>query len=154
MGWEHVLPQFAMRMKTFCAEGSDDPLPFPIQGTGAETRAFNHIDDFVEGIMCMERKGEHLTIYHVGTMEEVTIAEAAKLMGRHFGRGIAIVPGDKQTGGTDRRCPDISRLAELGYRPAVPLAEGIVSLARWYDENAHLAAEGGKRGDLGLFGRQ
>jgi nucleoside-diphosphate-sugar epimerase len=151
MGWEHVLPQFALRMKALVAERDDDPLPFPIQGTGAETRAFNYIDDFVEGIMAMERHGRHLAIYHVGTMEEVAIADAARLMGRHFGREIEIVAGDKQAGGTDRRCPDISRLAELGYRPAVPLAEGIVKLAQWYDANAHLAAESGTRKGLGVF---
>ena len=34
MGWEHVIPQLVVRMKRL-AETEGDPIPFPIQGTGA-----------------------------------------------------------------------------------------------------------------------
>ena len=80
----------------------------------------------------MREKGEHLGIYHVGTTEEVTIAELA--------RRIAGVcrPRDRTgcrqaaAGGTARRCPDISKLARLGYKPRVPLSEGLKPTLAWY----------------------
>ncbi|MDI6828932.1 MAG: SDR family NAD(P)-dependent oxidoreductase, partial [Armatimonadota bacterium] len=114
MGWEHVVPQFVLRMKELCRDPTD-PVRFPIQGTGKETRSFVFIDDFIDGLMLVLERGEHLGIYHIGTMEEITIEEVAHLVGEYFGRQIEIVPGDLMKGGTSRRCPDITKLAALGY---------------------------------------
>ena len=36
------------------------------------------VDDLVQGVMIMRAKGEHLGIYHVGTAEEVSIADLAR----------------------------------------------------------------------------
>ena len=138
MGWEHVIPQFILRMKALCQDATD-PVPFPIQGTGKETRAFVFIDDFIDGLLLMLERGEHLGIYHIGTMEEVTIAEVAHLIGNYFGKSIEIVPGDLAPGGTPRRCPEIKKLVALGYQPKYSLREGIPIIAKWYDENAHQA---------------
>ncbi len=66
-------------------------LRFEIQGSGEETRSFCFIDDLVAGVMVMREKGEHLGIYHVGTMEEVTIADLARRIAAHAGREIDLV---------------------------------------------------------------
>jgi nucleoside-diphosphate-sugar epimerase len=116
MGWEHVLPQFVFRMLKL-SDKPDDPLPFPIQGSGDQSRAFVFIDDFIEGLMRILKHGAHLGIYHVGTNEEITISAAAKLVGSYFGREITVVEGPAAKGGTQRRCPDISRLEALGFTP-------------------------------------
>ena len=42
-------------------------------------------------------------------------------------------------GGTARRCPDISKLARLGYKQRVPLSEGLKPTLDWYWRNAGLA---------------
>ena len=136
MGWEHVLPQFVLRMKTLAAASDDDPLPFPIQGGGSETRAFNYIDDFIDGVILMSEKGATGEVYHIGTPEEIAIREVAVMAGRYYGREIALEPQPLQKGGTYRRCPDISKLAALGYTPKVMLKDGFPILADWYDRNA------------------
>jgi nucleoside-diphosphate-sugar epimerase len=138
MGWEHVIPQLTLRMKRLC-EAASGPIRLPIQGTGKETRAFIFIDDFVEGIRLLLEKGEHLQIYHVGSMNEVTIAQVAGLLGEYFRREVQIVPGESAAGGTTRRCPDTSKIAALGYSPKVDFKEGLFKAARWYDEHAHEA---------------
>lgn len=137
MGWEHVVPQLILRMRELSRRGVD-PVPFPIQGSGQETRAFVHIDDFTEGLMILLERGQHLNIYHVGTTEEISIASVAREVGRYFGRNIVIVPGRPSEGGTARRCPDISKVAALGYRPRISFHEGLPAVARWYDEHAEL----------------
>ena len=142
MGWEHVLPQFVARMKKLCAESGGGPIKFPLQGSGRETRAFNFIEDFVDGLMVLREKGEHLGIYHIGTNEEVSIADVAALVGEFYGREVEIVPGKVREGSVARRCPDISKLAALGYRPRCALADGLPVLARWYDANAGDAPDG------------
>jgi len=139
MGWEHVVPQFALRIQKLSAAQKDGPLRFEIQGTGAETRSFCYVDDLVAGVMVMREKGEHLGIYHVGTTEELSIADVARLVAAEAGRTIEIVPGKLQQGGTPRRCPDISKLAALGYRPRVSLAAGLKPTLDWYWNNADLA---------------
>ena len=107
-------------------------LPFPIQGSGAETRSFCHVDDLVAGVLVMRAKGEHLGIYHIGTTEEVTIADLARRMARIAGREIALAPSAALAGSTPRRCPDISKLAALGYRPRVALDQGLPPTLEWY----------------------
>lgn len=139
MGFEHVVPQFALRLKRAAASQPYGTLPFEIQGSGTETRSFCHVDDLAEGVMRMRARGEHLNIYHVGTAEEVTIADLARRMAAHAGREIELVARPITAGSTARRCPDISKLAGLGYKPRVPLAEGLPPTIRWYWDNEALA---------------
>jgi nucleoside-diphosphate-sugar epimerase len=139
MGFEHVIPQFALRLDAAAKRQTLGILRFEIQSSGTETRSFCFIDDLVAGIMTMREKGEHLGIYHVGTSEEVTIAELARRVASIAGREIELVAGKPAPGGTARRCPDISKLARLGYKPRVPLSEGLKPTLDWYRCNAELA---------------
>jgi nucleoside-diphosphate-sugar epimerase len=139
MGWEHVIPQFALRLKRLADAHGSGPLRFDIQGTGSETRSFCYIDDLVAGVLVMREKGAHLGIYHVGTMEEVSIADLARCVAKAAGREIELVSGPLQTGGTQRRCPDISKLEKLGYKPRMPLDAGLKTTLAWYWNNAELA---------------
>jgi nucleoside-diphosphate-sugar epimerase len=138
MGWEHVVPQFALRLKAAQAAHPAGPLPFAIQGSGEETRSFCFVDDLVEGIIVMRARGEHLGIYHIGTTEEISVADLARRMGRHVGREIDVQTGPRLAGSTPRRCPDISKLAALGYKPRVSLAQGLAATIDWYWKNDHL----------------
>ena len=85
--------------------------------------------------MLILRKGEHLGIYHVGTMEEITIEEVALEIVKYFKRDVHIVPGPLMPGGTKRRCPDITKLKKLGYAPKISFKEGLKLTAQWYDQN-------------------
>ncbi len=139
MGFEHVVPQFALRVKKLSDAQPSGRLRFDIQGTGAETRSFCFVDDLVAGVMAMREHGEHLGIYHVGTTEEVSIADLARRVAACAEREIELVPGALLAGGTPRRCPDISKLARLGYKPRVSLSEGLAPTLDWYWRNADLA---------------
>ena len=135
MGWEHVIPQFAVRMKALCDQADDTLLRFPIQGSGQETRSFIFIDDFAEGFMRLVEKGSHLEIYNIGTMEEITIQQLAIKMGAYWGKRITVVPGRLARGGTVRRCPDIGKLKSLGYESRISLDEGLRRTVCWYADN-------------------
>lgn len=138
MGWEHVIPQLAVRMARL-AEDENGPLHVPIQGTGTETRAFLHIDDFVDGLMQIVDRGRHLEIYHVGTDEEVAIGDLVKAIAVHLGREAHVIPGALQAGSTPRRCPDIRKLKALGFAPRISLPEGLRDAVAWYAANRHRA---------------
>jgi nucleoside-diphosphate-sugar epimerase len=134
MGAEHVIPQFVARMKALQSHPTN-PIPFAIQGTGLQTRSFVFVDDFIDGVMLVLERGEHLGIYHIGTLEEVSIETLARLVAEYFGRPIKIVPGPPADGGALRRCPDITKMMSLGYRPNFTLREALPGVVRWYDEH-------------------
>jgi nucleoside-diphosphate-sugar epimerase len=139
MGWEHVVPQFARRLKAVAATHPDGKLPFELQGDGRQTRSFCHVDDLVAGVLAMRAKGEHLNIYHVGTTEEITIADLATRVAVLAGREIELIHRPAPEGGTERRCPDIGKLEKLGYRPQVTLAQGLPPTVDWYWAHEDLA---------------
>lgn len=149
MGWEHVVPEFVVRMKQL-ARSHDDPLRFPIQGRGDATRSFVYVDDAVEALLLLLERAEHRAIYNVGTQEELSIREVALAVAEYFGRRIELVPGPAPPGGTVRRCPDVSRLAALGFRPRVRFREGLALTARWYGEHAERAPDAGARRDAAV----
>jgi len=132
-----VVPQFALRMRDLHRQQPEGVLKFPIQGTGKETRSLIFIDDMIDGVLRVMEHGEHLGIYHVGSGEEISVETLAREVGNCFGREITVVAGTLQPGSTLRRCPDITKLRQLGFQPRVPLSEGLKQTVRWYDENAH-----------------
>lgn len=134
MGMEHVIPQFIVRMKEVCQKNKSKQVHFPIQGTGKETRSFVFIDDFIDGLMLLNEKGEHLGIYNIGTVEEIAIAKVAEKVGEYFGKKIVIIPGKPAKGATLRRCPDISKLKKLGYLPKISFNRGLNLTISWYDK--------------------
>jgi nucleoside-diphosphate-sugar epimerase len=138
MGWEHVVPQFVLRMKKLAAD-SRGVIPFPIQGSGRETRAFIYIEDFADGLMKVLARGKHLGIYHIGTQKEIAIGDVAQRVAGYFGRRARLVPGKAAKGGTQRRCPDIQKLVALGFRPKYSFQEGLEHTAVWYDAHSHEA---------------
>jgi len=139
MGFEHVIPQFAVRLHRLKANQSAGAFRFNIQGTGNETRSFCFIDDLISGVMIMRTQGEHLGTYHIGNMEEVTIADLAQRIARAAGCDIDFICGPPVPGSVLRRCPDISKLIKLGYKPRVQLDEGLKSTLDWYWSHVDLA---------------
>lgn len=139
MGWKHVIPQFIMRALEKMEESQDGDLPFPIQGDGMETRAFCHVSDICQGLLILLDKGEHKNIYHIGNSEEVTIRDVAEQVVHALDRKLLLQSsGDVLEGSTPRRCPDISKMQELGYTPKIPLKEGLPGVVEWYRTNRSL----------------
>jgi dTDP-glucose 4,6-dehydratase/UDP-glucose 4-epimerase len=136
MGLEHVIPQFALRAATATQGHKGRTIDFPIQGDGRQTRAFVHVEDFTDGLMRVIAHGRHLTVYHIGSDEEVTIGDLARQIVALFGCAAALRPSAAPIGATERRCPDISRLRALGYAPRVALAQGLPGVVSWYAEHA------------------
>lgn len=126
-------------MKELIAVGNDN-IKFKVQGSSKQMRAFVFIDDFIDGLMLVIEKGEHLNIYNIGTTDEITIENVVFETGRYFGimkDKITIVPGaEGGEGGTLRRCPDITKIRKLGYEPKVSFQDGLKVTAKWYDEHS------------------
>jgi len=105
-----------------------------IFGDGSQTRSFCYRDDLVEGmIRMMENSEGFIGPVNLGNPNEVTIAELAELIVEMCGSKSKVVyqplPADDPT----RRKPDITLASEeLGWRPEVPLREGLVPTIEWF----------------------
>lgn len=135
MGYEHVLPQFILRAHDLCSKSDGEVIDFPIKGDGTQTRSFVYIDDFTDGCYRAFAHGDTMNIYHVGTMDEVTIKQVAEKVVESFGRKANVVPSEAPLGETNRRCPDTAKVSGLGYSPKVSLDEGIARTREWYVAN-------------------
>ena len=132
MGWEHVIPQFVTRLMQLKGSRGGSEMPFPIQGTGEQSRSFIYLDDFIAGLMLVITRGEHLNLYHLGTREERTIRDVAHQVAACLGMRIRIEPGPDAAGSAPRRCPEIGKLERLGFRPRWTFQEALATTVRWY----------------------
>ena len=131
MGFKHVIPHLAQRF----LNGEN---PFKIYGA-EQTRAFNHIDDAVNGTVLAMEKGGNGEIYHIGTQEEITIKELIKHTGELMGFDGEYVDAPTYPGSVARRCPDISKAKkELDYNPKVGLKDTINWYIDYLDHNKDL----------------
>jgi dTDP-glucose 4,6-dehydratase/UDP-glucose 4-epimerase len=139
-GTKHVIPEFCQRMNNLTAPGfasPEQPIPFPIQGSGEETRSFCYIDDCTDQFMTLlELAPRGAQVYHLGTMDERTMTEVAHAVARAYRRQIKIEPGILPEGSPSRRLPDISKIKALGYGgPRVSFEDGLARTVAWYREN-------------------
>ena len=135
MGFEHVIPELIYKIYK---NKTKDEIKLKIKGSGKETRAFNYIDDFVDGFMIMLKKGKHLNLYNIGSKEEISIKDLVKKIANLLKIKIKIETSKLPKGGTIRRCPNINKLKKLGYKPKIRINEGLKPMLDWYKDNLNL----------------
>lgn len=135
MGRKHVVPEFCLRMSELARKHPHGVIPFPVQGTGQETRSFCWIDDCTDQLALLLARGESMNVYHVGTMDERSITSVAEEIAHCHGRDIKIIPGTLTAGSAPRRCPDTAKIDALGAATRTPFAEGVARTADWYRDH-------------------
>ena len=139
MGREHVIPEFCIRMNTMAQQAYIEvedtaTLPFPIQGTGQETRSFCYIDDCIDQQVSLVNPQAD-GIYHVGTMNEITIEHVAHAVAHCYGRKIKVIPGMLPKGSPPRRLPDTAKIEALGPFTHTTFEDGLAETVLWYQAN-------------------
>jgi nucleoside-diphosphate-sugar epimerase len=135
MGREHVIPEFCDRMNDLVQRHPEGVIPFPIQGTGEETRSFCYVDDCVDQLAVLLRKETPGGVYHVGTEDERTIAEVAHAVAHWYGRNVKVLPGTLPKGSPPRRLPDTTKIRALADYALVPFEAGLARTVAWYQDN-------------------
>ena len=111
--------------------------PFPVFGTGKQTRSFCFVSDLVEGIILAMEKGESGEVYNLGNPEEFTILQLAEKVKELTGSSSEIkTVEDLPIDDPLQRCPDISKAQEkLGWEPKISLDEGLKILIEYIKSN-------------------
>jgi dTDP-glucose 4,6-dehydratase/UDP-glucose 4-epimerase len=138
MGREHVIPEFCLRVNRLARQFPEGIIPFPVQGSGNETRSFCHVDDCTDQLALLLAKAPAgPSVFHVGNEDERTITDVAHAVAACYGRVVKVVPGILPKGSPPRRLPDTSRIRALGYPgPEVGFADGLARTAEWYRTRA------------------
>ena len=110
-----------------------------VWGTGSPRREFLCSDDLADACVFVMKNYSDMGFLNVGTGEDVTIAEFAKLVGEVVGYHGEIVYDTSRPDGPPRKLLDVSKLKALGWTPKIGLREG---LTRAY---ADFLATGGRR---------
>ena len=119
MGNEHVIPELINKFKKLKNN------KIKIQGSGKEIRSFIHIDDFIQALELIIKKGKHLNIYNIGTQEKITIRNLVKLISKLIGENVKISSSSLMQGSTKIRLPDIKKIKKIGFKQTIDLHEGI-----------------------------
>jgi UDP-glucose 4-epimerase len=132
MGWRHVLPQLIQKAVSYKSGLSEY---FEIEGDGKQTRAFCHVNDAVKGIKMIYEKGINKNIYHIGNPSEITIDELAQIICNKVEVEFSPRYSKLPLGSPTRRCPDISKIAKLGFSPLIDINSGVADAVNWYLNN-------------------
>jgi len=128
----HVLPALIRRFHE--AKKSSQP-EVVVWGTGTPRREFLHVDDLADACIFLLRTYSDDTPINVGCGEDISIAELAELVARTVGYTGRIVFDSTRPDGTPRKLLDTARISHLGWRPRIPLEQGIQQTYRWFLES-------------------
>ncbi len=128
----HVLPALIRR---FHEAKLAEVASVTIWGTGAPLREFLHCDDLADAIVWLMVNYDDGQMLNVGTGEEVSIFDLARLVARVVGFEGKVLTDPTKPDGTPRKLCDSSRLHALGWKPKIELEDGIRSTYEWFLDN-------------------
>ncbi|MFO0575293.1 MAG: GDP-L-fucose synthase [Polyangia bacterium] len=126
----HVIPALIRKIDTAMAQGADEVT---LWGDGTPTREFLHVEDAAEAIVRAAERYDRPEPMNLGSGEEISIAELARLLGEIMGYSGRFTFDTRRPNGQPRRALDVSRAAEhLGWRAETPLRAGLVRTIEWW----------------------
>lgn len=131
----HVLPALIRKVREARARGERRIL---IWGTGAPRREFLHVDDCADALVHLAKVWSGPGPVNVGCGTDIAIRDLAALICRVADWDCEIGFDATKPDGTPRKLLDVSRLASLGWRPRIGLAEGIARMLDDFDRAAGL----------------
>lgn len=125
----HVIAALVRRV----CDGAD---PVRVWGTGRATRSFLYVSDLARGLLDVAAKYPKADPLNLGTDEEVSIGNLARMIVRLAGTGAKLLFDPSKPSGQPRRRCDTTRSARtIGFRARVSLEEGLSRTIAWYREN-------------------
>lgn len=118
-----------------------DGEPILVFGDGAQVRDFNFVDDVVDALLLAATDERAVgEVFNLGAPDWLSLRELAEmLVALHPGGELRLVPfpGERKRIDIGSYRADYSRVTErLGWRPRVPLREGLARTLAFYAEHA------------------
>lgn len=118
----HVIPALLRRFHEAARRGASSVR---IWGSGTALRDFLYVGDLARAVLCVLDCPDPPDVVNVGSGSEIRILDLARRIADLVGFGGEITTDSSRPVGVPRKLTDISRIRSLGWRPQVPLAEGL-----------------------------
>ena len=128
----HVLPALIRKIHEAKKSGAPE---VSVWGTGTPRREFLHADDLADACVFLLKNYDSPELINIGSGEDTTIRALAELVCEVLGYDGTLVFDPTKPDGTPRKLMDSSRLFSLGWKPKIPLREGIANAHAWFLEN-------------------
>jgi len=137
----HVIP--ALIRKFHEAKVKNKPF-VEVWGSGKPMREFLHVDDMADAsihIMDIDKKilesevDPMLSHINIGTGSDITIKDVAQIVKEVVGFFGEIVFNAEMPDGTKRKLLDVSKIENLGWKPAIALKDGLKETYGWFLDN-------------------
>ena len=106
-----------------------------VWGTGEPRREFLHVDDLAAACLLLLEKYDSPEIINIGSGEDITIRELARLVCDVVGFDGELVWDQTKPDGTPRKLLDVTKIRGLGWKPTIPLRKGIARTYDWFLAN-------------------
>ncbi len=132
--YSHVVAALIRRFHEAKLSGASNVA---VWGTGTPRREFLYVDDMADACVHLMKTYSSGELVNIGTGEDITIAEFARVVAKVVGYTGAIRFDPSRPDGTPRKWLDVGRLAKLGWHATTSLEDGIRLAYRAYlDEHA------------------
>ncbi len=109
--------------------------PFVVWGSGAQGRAFVHVNDIMDALVAALEKGYGHGVIQIGPDVCNSIKEIAETIVKISGKDIKIIFDTTKPEGDKGRCADYSKARRiLGWEPRVDMYKGLTQLYHWIKE--------------------
>jgi dTDP-glucose 4,6-dehydratase len=114
----------------------------PIYGDGKQQRDWLHVEDNCRGVLAVLEGGRVGEVYNIGGLDIEENLTIARTLLRLIGKPETLLSCVKDRPGHDRRyalrCDKIKK--ELGWKPVIPLEQGLQQTIDWYKTNLNWLA--------------
>jgi dTDP-glucose 4,6-dehydratase len=129
--------QFPEKFLPLMITNAFDDKPLPIYGDGKQQRDWLHVEDNCRGVLAVLERGRIGEVYNIGGLDIAENLTIARTLLRLIGKPETLLSYVKDRPGHDRRyalhCDKMEK--DLGWKPAVPLEEGLRRTIDWYKSN-------------------
>lgn len=106
-----------------------------VWGSGKPRREFLHVDDLASACVLLLEKYDSPEIINIGCGEDISIQELAELICDVVGFDGELAWDTTRPDGTPRKLLDVTKVKALGWKPSIPLREGIEQTYEWFLAN-------------------
>jgi len=128
----HVVPALIAKTHRAKLAGASE---VEIWGTGAPRREFLHVDDLADALVYLMERYSDESHVNIGWGEDVSIADLAALIAEVVGFTGRLRYDTGKPDGAPRKLLGVSKPNALGWRPRIPLRQGLADAYRWFREN-------------------
>jgi nucleoside-diphosphate-sugar epimerase len=119
-------------------EAMSENRPFPVQGTGSQTRSMTYVDDAIDAVLFVaEHHDLTLQPFNIGNDDERSVTDILRALAE-----AASIPFEKmdkpaRLGDPQRRRPDLTFARAKGWAPTTSLEVGLRKTLSWFRAERH-----------------